>query len=417
MLAGKLVAGLLSSETGLSDYFRLNLDPIIFKGPEKELYKHLQHHVLKYGSLPSKDTLEKNIEFIIPSEVDETPAFYRDQMYDRYVFHTLKGAMLSAQDQLNGDKPLDALEALKETILRLHLHGHKGKVVDYAAEGFDVVQTAYNQANTGLDTGLSFGWPYLDRMTAGLQGGDVVSFVGRPGLGKTYMLLFGALHAWSQGLTPLFVSMEIKPLGIMQRLAAMDAVVPITGLKQGALSSGTLAKVRKKLKSNQGKASFWLVDGAVTSTMDDLIMYAQQFKPDVLYIDGAYLVRSSNPRLPRWERVTENAERIKSELAEKLNIPVIVSYQFNRKSTAKENKEPGLENIAYSDAIGQLSSVVLGLMEEESVETLEKRHIWVLKGRNGERGEFDIHWDFDKGPGFMDFSEIEYKSVSDLQFI
>ena len=37
---------------------------------------------------------------------------------------------------------------------------------------------------------------------------------------------------------------------------------------------------------------------------------------------------------------------------------------------------------------------MLGLEQEESVETLYQRHISLLKGRDGQVGGFDVHWDF-----------------------
>jgi hypothetical protein len=87
-------------------------------------------------------------------------------------------------------------------------------------------------------------------------------------------------------------------------------------------------------------------------------------------------------------------EDIKQHLAEGLNIPVVQSFQFNREASKKNMGEVGLENIAGSDAIGQLSSVVLGLFEDEGIETALQRKIRVLKGRNGEQGEFSINWRF-----------------------
>jgi replicative DNA helicase len=93
-------------------------------------------------------------------------------------------------------------------------------------------------------------------------------------------------------------------------------------------------------------------------------------------------------------------------LATELDIPVVVSYQLNRDAAKKIKKqksdEVDLEDIGYSDAIGQLSSIVLALLEEESVETLLARKVTVLKGRYGETGSFRVNWDFQK----MDFKQI-----------
>jgi hypothetical protein len=48
--------------------------------------------------------------------------------------------------------------------------------------------------------------------------------------------------------------------------------------------------------------------------VDDVMMLARQLTPGVIFIDGAYLLRG-NPRLTRWDRLTDNAERIKAEMA------------------------------------------------------------------------------------------------------
>jgi hypothetical protein len=100
-------------------------------------------------------------------------------------------------------------------------------------------------------------------------------------------------------------------------------------------------------------------------------------------------------------------------------VPVVISYQFNRevKKGAKA-ANVGVENIAYTDAIGQLSSVVLGLLQDESVETMMQRRIEILKGRSGEQGSYDINWIFDVGPKFMTFSEIPKQEASeDLDYV
>ena len=168
----------------------------------------------------------------------------------------------------------------------------------------------------------------------------------------------------------------------------------------------------------------WIADGALSATVEDLQMLARQLQPDLLIIDGAYLLRHPNVRLARHDRINTNVEDIKSFLAEALNIPVVQTFQFNREATKKKTlDEVGLENIAGSDAIGQLSSVVLGLFEEESIETKLKRVIRVMKGRNGETGEFTINWRFggfgikqdhddDDVSNIMNFTEILPEEVS-----
>jgi hypothetical protein len=52
-------------------------------------------------------------------------------------------------------------------------------------------------------------------------------------------------------------------------------------------------------------------------------------------------------------------------------------------------------------------------MQEETVETMYQRLIRVMKGRDGQVGEFSIHWDFD----VMDFNQVKSDdSVQDGEF-
>jgi hypothetical protein len=120
-------------------------------------------------------------------------------------------------------------------------------------------------------------------------------------------------------------------------------------------------------------------------------------------IDGAYLLTHPTER-DRFKRVAENASLIKQQICDLA--PTICSWQFARPSkTQKGEKKKQLtgDDIGYSDAILQLSSLALGIMQEESPETIKQREVSVLKGRKGEQGQFTVKWDFDHT---TDFSEI-----------
>ena len=113
----------------------------------------------------------------------------------------------------------------------------------------------------------------------------------------------------------------------------------------------------------------------------------------------------------RYVRVAENMDLLKKNIAS--IAPTVCSWQFAKTATKKKKDEdPDLEDIGYSDAIPQHSSLVLGLFEADSVETLKQRRVKVLKGRSGETGEFLTYFRFDT----MDFSEVAETSVDHLQF-
>lgn len=234
---------------------------------------------------------------------------------------------------------------------------------------------------------------------------------------NTFKLLYNALHTWGSNKTPLFFSMEMAKTVIMQRMAAMHAHKPLTHLMKAEMTTKAftaMMEILKKVKEKQ--ESLWIVDGNLATTVDDIIMLTRQLKPSAIYVDGAYLLRHPNPRTSRFERQTENAEWLKQRVATDLGIPVVASYQFGKEMVKKQKAsgaKAGLEDIYGSDAIAQLSTMVFGLMQEDSVETQKERVVEILKGRNGETGRFKINWDFQG----MDFSEkVSQEDEEELMF-
>jgi hypothetical protein len=158
-----------------------------------------------------------------------------------------------------------------------------------------------------------------------------------------------------------------------------------------------------------------VVDGALSATVNDILLLSRTLNPDVIYIDGAYLVRHPNVALGPYQRVAIVCEQMKMDLATGLSLPVIASWQFSRDAPKKkkDGSKVGLEDIAYSDVIGQLSAIVLGLFEGETIESVKRKRVDMLKGRGGEEGEFYTHWDFKK----MNFAQWDYKGAVNKEMV
>lgn len=420
MLGTKYFCALLRAATGLNDYLTQNPPDYLFKSSkEAQLSGFIRAHVMEHGKLPAETTIAEELGYKLPADVDEPSGYYLSKLNEAHVHHELKRSLLATQDELNraDSDPLRALELLRGDVLNLHTQSSGQRIVNYAKDGADIIESEYS-AKKALkdDHGLMLGWPSFDNMAGGLSAGDVVSIVGRPAMGKSWLLLYTALASWKKHQrVPLFVSMEMKPLHIIQRLAAMDTTLNLSDLKMAQVSDNKFKSVLKHLRENAKKPDYWIVDGAMMSTIDDIVANCRQFRPSALYLDGGYLVRThTNTRASRWEKVAEVAERLKGDVAEALNIPVIVSYQFNRQAVKKKD-DPGLEDIAFSDVIAQVSSVVLGLTQDESVETKKRRRVSILKGRNGESGEFFIRWEFKQYP-MLDFCEVDVDDQSDFSY-
>lgn len=223
-------------------------------------------------------------------------------------------------------------------------------------------------------------------------------------------MLYTALHNWQmRKKNVLFASMEMSALPISQRAAAMYAGTNLQQLKVAGYSSATLKKFMGKLDGLPGHDSkLYIVDGNLSAYPEELYILAHQLGCEAVCFDAAYLFRHKNKRLDRYTRVAENVEDMKKFSTES-GMATFASWQFAKTATTKKKKDgerATLEDIGYSDAIGQISSVVLALLQEEGVETIQTREIDVLKGRGGEVGKFSVHWDF----ATMDFSQVQPES-------
>lgn len=407
--SGKWLLAALVHAQDVSKFASFHLFPELFSGSELALYSFVQEHLITYKALPNPKTIEAKLGVTLEPPV-EPPEYYLSEIENRYVQTGLKKVIAGSAALLNNQNPMAALDLMLEQVSSLNVDRRRNSVLDFRSIA-EIIKAEYIKQKM-MDTayGMEFGWATLDEMAGGLGPGDVCSIVGRPASGKTFMGLSVAYHNWRRGRVPLFLSMEMTNIAIGQRLASVHSSTPLTQLLKGTLTTKSYGVLMERLV--QGKTvqnPFWLLDGNLATTVDDLMLHCRQFNPSAVVIDGAYLLRHTNPKMSRFEKLTDNMERIKQRLATDCQLPVVCSFQFSREVSKKSKKgfesndtAAGLEDIYGSDAIGQLSSVVLGMFEEESVSTLKRRRVDVLKGRNGETGKFLINWDFYN----MDFSEI-----------
>lgn len=389
----------------------------LFRNVEKEDWDQFYGHVTKHGKMPSLDLLEEWWDEV--PKASDPATYYLDLMRERYFTGLLSDAVDDANDLVQEDKAEEAAALVVSKLMPALLRGQGNRLIDIS-DAYGLVLADYlHKWKEGDDYGVKIGYPVVDDY-GGLIPGDLMSVVGRPAAGKSFLMLRAAHRAWLQGHAPVFLSMEMNNLISAQRLIAMDIGVPLNALKlqkgQG-LSTPQLKKLKAATKkAKKDSQPFHLMDGNLSTTVEDLYSFCRQMNPTFVVVDGAYMLKHPNPRLGRFERVAENCELLKQEIAGSLGIPVICSWQFSREAAKKmkstgDNKV-GLEDIGYSDAIGQISSIVLGLMDEENVQTMHRKRVTIMKGRNGETGVFDIHWQFNPTLCFDHWVEPE---VSELQ--
>lgn len=377
-----------------------DLRPLLRTPAEERAYTFIRGHVLKHGRLPRPATVEQRAK--TPMGRQREPAsYYLDNLRLRRIDRTLRSLVDDASGRLNEDKdPRGALDLLSTGALDLIRADRTQEVADFR-EALDPVLEEHELRQQGVTQGVLLGWPYIDEQMGGMGRGDLTSLVGRPEKGKTWLLVYAAHHAWHvQKKRVLVVSMEMQVPQMRRRFAALHAGVPAMQLKLGQLGDAWQRKLRVALRrltdSERTPNPLFIVDGNLALEVNQLLRLVHQLQPDVIYVDGAYLMRVEDKSLQRFRRIDEVAEQLKADVSPEA--PVLATWQFRREggsSKRRKDVEPGIDDIYGSDVIAQASSVVLGILaEEETPETLLCKVVSLEKGREGEKGRFRTHWDF-----------------------
>ncbi len=406
----KLVSALLN-EGDVKSFSKLDVNPVTLKEHELEVYTFIKEFIYEHKAMPKSETVLTDMGLDSLPLAKEVSSYYAKQIRERFISDTIKKGYADVQPFLTKES-MDVgqgIDCLTETLMTIHRATSKIDLVDFK-DARKYIEQAYKQKKIqGMAGTVLMGYPTVDVLSGGMQGGDLVSIVGRPAMGKTWSTLFMAHNAWyNQHKQVLYITLEMTVLAIEQRLASMHTKHSLTQLKKAQLATKSYKDLLSKLGVlSDFEESFWIAGGDIASTVEDIWKLVMQVNPEFVLVDGAYLLSHPNQRIGKYEKVAENARALKQMLAMEFNIPVVASWQFNRTAEKKMSKDQkvGLEDIGYTDEIGQLSSVVLGLMQEESIETIMTREIEILKGRDGEVGKLNMKWDFYN----MDFGELPKK--------
>jgi len=396
--------------------------PYLTYDEDKKAFDFIRDHLAANGKLPHPDTImDKLSVFMTPTQ--ETYDFEVIQLQNRFIEEAMRAATEKASGLVMEGKVKEALGSMLGDLLPV-TQGQAGyTLADLRHTG--ILDHYALQLSGNAPVVETLGYPTLD-VQGGIEDGDMFGIVGRPQSGKTWLMLSTALNYWHKYDEPvLFVTQEMGSTQIERRALPLAAGVNPTPLYKGQALQYEIGGLQheeylQKLKDMKAymanaPAPFLLYDSKMAGTVADIESIAAMHGVRRIWIDGAYMVRHPDTRLGRYARVPENLDLMK-QWCQRTGVALFTSWQFKRGAGKDDAGDtPDLDDIGYSHAIGEYMGVILGLLENpKSVSQMNKKHITIMKGRNGETGGFDIHWDFST----MNFEEITAKeSDTDLTYL
>ena len=384
---------LLENKGPLSFLSALRLTPTFFNREEKQLLDAISKYSDLYKELPTKSLIEIETGYTLPEAPVETNVqFWADEVRKRYTVensHAMGRTLLAKIS----DGDIDAATPIAAALTRMLIEGQTKTKVYSLEDTIDRVLEIHDKARLGIrDSGVPFGLNFLDESSGGAQGGDFITIAGLPGSSKTFLLLHMSLCALEHGSTILFIPTEMSEVQYHRRAIGLRNNISINRIKRGRLSTligRSVIEYDKQLLSNMPN-KYWMTDASMSLGVMEVKSAAYIYKPDAIYIDGAYLLKPETYAKTRYEILSSVAESLKM-LAKELNIPIFATYQLNKKT----------EDIYQSAVVRQLSSIVIELSDHEDdtapmwADNQKAKLLKITKGRDGEEGSTIIILDTD----------------------
>lgn len=261
-----------------------------------------------------------------------------------------------------------------------------GKVVERIDE-------LYNQDNPNDVTGVPTGFADLDRMTSGMQPGDLVVVAGRPSMGKTALSMnIGEYVAVEQGLPVAVFSMEMGATQLAMRMVCSVGRLDQQRLRTGRLNDDDWPRLTNAMQKMQETQLF--IDETPALNALELRARARRLSRQcgrlgLIIIDYIQLMAGSSTGENRATEISEISRGLKA-LAKELDCPVIALSQLNRSLEQRPNKRPVMSDLRESGAIEQDADIILFIYRDEvyNPDSTDKgtAEIIIAKQRNGPIG-------------------------------
>lgn len=398
-MSWELISHVVQHPKSYKQVMARKIEPTMF-GDERQqkVFDFIAKHHAEYKRVPSVTLLAKKFpkgRFALT--VEEPTAYYLDNFMRQYLRAHGSDLLIEAAQNL-ADDPFKVFEDIREAAAAMLGKNTATEDVDFALD-WKMRVRSYNRRERGEMLGIPTPFETWNSMTFGYNPQDFCIVTARPGVGKTFFMLVCALHAaYKMNKKVLFFTKEMSIDAVARRSDAMDFQLPYNAFRKGQLSpsdkirwiKGLKRRARKQAEGNAGQLLF--IADANMSVMS-IEAKIEEYQPDVVFIDGLYLLRDLKSSTDGRVRV-ENVSREVKSIGQAYNIPIIASSQIHRMpgNLEKNWQNLTLGDLAFSDALSQDADVVLALIRTEDMRLRNQLMVKPLKIREDDPKEFGVDW-------------------------
>ena len=373
------------------------VEPSWFNNPEvRDAYRWVIRHWTTYREVPTATSVKfENPQFPL-LKVEDSLDYLVDKFLEFRRAVKIEDAVQEAIEAVQGRDFDAALQIMEERVGDIYkesstgitdLHLHKDP-----SSRYDAYLMMENTADGLL--GLGTGFEQIDQATAGLQPGQLITVIAPPKTGKSMILLQTAINIHQANHDVMFQSFEMSNSEQQTRHDAMRSGVSHNRMRRRTLTAQEKQDYEKTmLDMEKNPNAFTMTDAIQGMTVTALAAKIDQIKPEVVFIDGVYLMQDEQSGESNTPQALTNITRSLKRLAQRIDIPIVISTQTllwkmkGGKVTA--------DAIGYSSSFFQDSDVILGL--EPIDNDPELRTLKIVASRNCGPDEATLTWRWDTG--------------------
>lgn len=302
-----------------------------------------------------------------------------------------------------------ALNRAEDVLFRLRRQGsldfvHIKQVLDRYFEAPPSPETEGYQPIPHVFSGLTG----LDDFLGGFQRSDLIVIAGRPGMGKTSLVLNIARNASvEQGATIALFSLEMFRETLVQRLLSSETGINSRLIRLGLSTEDEERKIMEAI-GKLSEAPIYIDDSPQLRVMEMRSKARRlhyEHGIDLIIVDYLQLLQGEGRNENRVQEISYISRSLKA-LARELNVPVIAVSQLSRAVEWRASHIPQLSDLRDSGSIEQDADLVTFIYREEAYYTEDEWRIQhpeeeypreiadiiIAKHRNGPTGQVKVRF-------------------------
>ena len=352
-----------------------------------------------------------------------TPA-YAKKLYEKYLLRKVIDETQKIQESAmdNSIETYDCIvgaHSLFSELIELNPSKEKPSIDSLL---YDAVEDIQNKDSNLIKTGYNS----VDKFAGGLTRGEITIIGGRPGHGKTTMMVNLLASLIDNGHRVALFNRELPNVEVIKKLMCLESKkLSYSLIRQGIHSKDSIKRVeevRKIIKEKYNEDKFMMFDNIrdFAKTASEV----KKFKPDVIMDDYIQLV-SPDGKIPERRLQLEKLVNDYKWLSKELRCSVILASQLNRAIESRyKNARPQLSDLAESGAIEQVAENVFFVFYDYKINGEDGKGKNIItfvakKVRYGETGESDLGYNGDKCKIYDNYDEfinsIKRKEMMDEQ--